>query len=139
MLNSGERRDITKSVLTYIKNSVDLPSDLSLGESTATGQSVSFLLGPGQLGTRYMDGQRKKHYSFTVAVKLTDSLKAEQLLNDIMDVMEISGTARLRSLDGSFYFVESHMTNNPTYRTIVTDGGVNYAVYTGQFSMTVII
>lgn len=133
------KKDVERSILTYITNNIDLPEDIALGDSIKPGNSISYLMGPGSPGERYYDGRRKKHYLFTISIKDSNSLKAIELLNEIMDLMEVRGPNNLKSLSGSFYFVSSSMKNNPTYQGIVNDKGTERAVISGSFEITVII
>lgn len=133
------KKDIEKSILTYITDNVELPENIALGDAIQPGNSISYLMGPGSPGQRYYDGKRKKHYLFTISVKDDDSMEAINLLNSIMDLMEIQGPNNFKSLSGSFSFVNSSMRNNPTYQGIVNDKGTKRAVYSGSFEITVII
>lgn len=133
------KKDIEKSILTYITDNVELPENIALGDAIQPGNSISYLMGAGSPGQRYFDGKRKKHYLFTLSVKDSNSLEAIGLLNEIMDVMEIEGPNKLKSLSGSFHFVSSSMRNNPTYQGMVDDSGVKRAVISGSFEVTVII
>jgi hypothetical protein len=133
------KKDIEKSILTYITDNVELPENIALGDAIQPGNSISYLMGAGSPGQRYFDGKRKKHYLFTISVKDSNSLEAIGLLNEIMDVMEIEGPNKLKSLSGSFNFVSSSMRNNPTYQGMVDDNGVKRSVISGSFEVTVII
>jgi hypothetical protein len=133
------KKDIEQSVLTYITNNIELPESIAFGDATTPGNSISYLMGPGSPGQRYYDGKRKKHYIFTISIKYDNSIHAVELLNEIMDLMEIQGPNNLKSLSGSFSFVNSTMRNNPTYQGLVKDGGVDRAVISGSFEITVII
>ena len=139
MQDKVNKTDIEKSVLTYINSNIITPRRIALGDALTPGNSISYLMGPGRPGERYYDGKRKKHYLFTISVKDNDSLEAIEYLNDIMDLMEINGPTKLKSLEGSFSFINSTMRNNPTFQGIVNDGGVQRAVYSGSFEITIII
>lgn len=138
-MQDKQKLDIEKSVLTYITNNVDLPERISLGEALDAGNTVSYIMANGSPGERYYDLQRKKHYLFTISVKDNDSMEAINILNDIMELMEIKGPNKFKSLQGSFKFVSSTMRNNTSFAGTVDDNGTKRAVYTGSFEITIII